>query len=181
MLELLKISGNPYYQFYDSYENFKQRCQKNDPEGYNLLFLDDIEEDLQEKIEKSNNFENDDIIMKNHSSKSSQIEILESNEETEEDLEEELDYVMNDPVRKYQFTYNESLCLTQKYPELEVQDHTKDIEIAPGEGKRPRDLTQEYDWDIKAYPHLHNLMAAMDWMQKEVLGLQIKITLSNAF
>ena len=156
MLELLKISGNPYYQFYDSYENFKQRCQKNDPEGYNLLFLDDIEEDLQEKIEKSNNFENDDIIMKNHSSKSSQIEILESNEETEEDLEEELDYVMNDPVRKYQFTYNESLCLTQKYPELEVQDHTKDIEIAPGEGKRPRDLTQEYDWDIKAFPHLHN-------------------------
>ena len=32
-----------------------------------------------------------------------------------------------------------------------------DIEIAPGEGGRPSDLLREKDWDIKAFPHLHNL------------------------
>ena len=39
---------------------------------------------------------------------------------------------------------------------MEALDLTKDIEVAPGEGKIPNDIMQEVDWDIKAFPHLHN-------------------------
>ena len=33
---------------------------------------------------------------------------------------------------------------------------TKDIEIAQGEGKRPNDIMREKDWDVKAFPLIHN-------------------------
>ena len=38
--------------------------------------------------------------------------------------------------------------MSNKYPEITVEDVTKQIEVAPGEGKRPVDLTQEKDWDM---------------------------------
>ena len=88
--------------------------------------------------------------------------------ESDDDLQEEIDYLTNDPVRKYQFGYNKSLCMTKKYPEIEIEDETKDIVIAPGEGKRPYDITQDQDWDLKAFPHLHNLMEAMEKILKEL-------------
>ena len=46
--------------------------------------------------------------------------------------------------------------MAHKYPETEIVDETKEIQVAPGEGKRPNDMTREKDWDIKAFPHLHN-------------------------
>ena len=87
---------------------------------------------------------------------------MESSEKGTEDtdksfeLQDEKDYIANDPVRKYQFTYDESVCMANKYPEIEAVDTTRDIVVAPGEGKRPNDIMQEVDWDIKAFPHLHN-------------------------
>ena len=77
-------------------------------------------------------------------------------QDSDDDFQEEMDYVANDPVRKYQFGYNQSLCMAKKYPEIEIEDNTKEIVIAPGEGKRPYDITQDQDWDLKAFPHLHN-------------------------
>ena len=74
----------------------------------------------------------------------------------DDEVKEERDYIANDPVRKYQFDYNKSLCMFNKYPEINAVDVTKDIEVAPGEGKTPKDIMQEKDWDIKAFPHLHN-------------------------
>ena len=46
--------------------------------------------------------------------------------------------------------------MAPKYPEIEIEDKPKEIQVVPGEGKRPSDLLKEYDWDIKAFPHLHN-------------------------
>ena len=46
MLHLLKDSGNPYYQFYNDVHSFKDRCKTDDPEGFELLFPDDLEEVL---------------------------------------------------------------------------------------------------------------------------------------
>ena len=46
--------------------------------------------------------------------------------------------------------------MANKFPEIDTDDLTKDIEIAPGEGKRPNDIMREKDWDIKAFPYLHN-------------------------
>ena len=37
--------------------------------------------------------------------------------------------------------------MAEKYPE---------ISVAPGEGQTPTGILSEKDWDIKAFPHLHN-------------------------
>ena len=63
---------------------------------------------------------------------------------------------MMDPVKKFQFTYNESLCMTNKYPEISVTNTESSVNIAPGEGQIPKDIMTDNDWDVKAFPHLHN-------------------------
>ena len=75
----------------------------------------------------------------------------------DDDLKDEENYINNDPIRKFQISYNKSLCLSNKYPEISSLDDVSEVEIAPGEGKRPIDILRENDWDIKAFPHLHNL------------------------
>ena len=49
MLELLKKSGNPYYQLHDDFDTYQERCKENDPEGYEVLFPndDEVEEDIE--------------------------------------------------------------------------------------------------------------------------------------
>ena len=135
--------------FLDSYENFKVKCKEEDPDGFELLFPDDIEENYHQM--SSSLDRNDEIKQFQNNQNEEHI----SSEEDE--LNEEIEYISKDPVRKYQFQYNKSLCLTNKYPEIEVIDHTKEIIIAPGEGQRPYDITKDIDWDIKTFPQLHNL------------------------
>ena len=147
MLDLLKRSGNPYYQFHDSYESFKERCKVEDSDGYKLLFSDEIEEELDEDSYTGSQVIIDEIL----------DDISDKDEDKNEaELNSELEYIAKDPVRRFQFTYNKSLCMVQKYPEIEVQDVTKCIELAPGEGKTPFEISKEHDWDIKMFPHLHN-------------------------
>ena len=43
MLELLKKSGNPHYQFYDDYNVYTERCREEDSDGYALLFEEETE------------------------------------------------------------------------------------------------------------------------------------------
>ena len=62
----------------------------------------------------------------------------------------------------FQFTYNKSLCKSNKYPEINAEDPTREIEVAPGEGKIPKDIMREKDWDI--------LMVAMGKMKREKLN-----------
>ena len=52
-----------------------------------------------------------------------------------------------DPARKFNFKYDQSVCMSNKYPE---------VTIAPGEGQTPTGILSEKDWDIKSFPHLHN-------------------------
>ena len=72
------------------------------------------------------------------------------------DENEENEFITKDPVKKYQFKYNESLCMTDKYPEISVDNTESSVSIAPGEGQIPKDIMLDTDWDIKAFPHLHN-------------------------
>ena len=46
MLDKLKTTKNPHYQFYDDYNSYKGRCKPTDPAGYDALFLDEINEEL---------------------------------------------------------------------------------------------------------------------------------------
>ena len=45
--------------------------------------------------------------------------------------------------------------MTDKYPEISVNTEAS-VSIAPGEGQIPTDILMDYEWDIKAFPHLHN-------------------------
>ena len=48
MLELLQKSGNPHYQLYDDFNRYEERCLKEDPEGFKVIFpeKDELEEDM---------------------------------------------------------------------------------------------------------------------------------------
>ena len=61
VLHLLKISGHPYYQFFDDINSYEERCKEQDERGHQLLFGgDDSEEEMEE-----NNTLNEGISGKN--------------------------------------------------------------------------------------------------------------------
>ena len=68
------------------------------------------------------------------------IEIDQETKDENIEKNEELEVITKDPVRKFQFIYNESLCMTGKYPEIETSSNMRNIEVAPGEGQIPRDI-----------------------------------------
>ena len=119
--------------------NPKERCKEEDPEGYEILFSDDGEEKSDaHQSQNHNNIDNDNQNEDGCSSSADERPIEKLNDKLENnDFQEEVDYITNDPVKKYQFPYDESVCMANKYPEVEAIDETKDIEVAPGEGKRP--------------------------------------------
>ena len=57
-----------------------------------------------------------------------------------------IEYETKDPVKRYQFEYNKSLCMASKYPEISTNDNEL-VSIAPGEGKIPKDIMAEEDWE----------------------------------
>ena len=130
MLELLKRRGNPYYQFYDDYQTYTERCKKADAIGYSYVFDEDTEQilDITEKVKKSGEICDKEI--------------------------KDNEYLSNDPVRKYQLDdYNKSLCMSNMYPEMGPENS---LIVAPGEGKTPQNILLDDDWDIQAFPHLNS-------------------------
>ena len=89
-------------------------------------------------------------------------EVEDKDEINEEDImNEEEQYILNDPIRKFQFDHNVATCMTNKFPEMLVDINGDDIvgnddlSFAPGEGKVPSNILMEKDWDIKGWPSLH--------------------------
>ena len=165
MLAMLKSSGNPYYQFYTDYSTFEERCKVEDPDGYDVIFSN-------ERTNAERLLPNDENHQFTDETLSQQLDSDDDiDSDDDENVKEEEHYLKNDPIRKYQISYNKSLCLSKKYPEICQSDDTLDIEIAPGEGGRPSDLLREKDWDIKAFPHLHNLDGSNGKDQKRKVKL----------
>ena len=104
----------------------------------------------------SNGKFNDEISRRTSTEVDSDDETDAQDSDDDEEMRDEVEYITKDPVRKYQFEYNKSLCMSNKYHEIDAAHPTKDIEIAQGEGKRPNDIMREKDWNVKAFPHLHN-------------------------
>ena len=130
MLELLKKSKNRHYQFYDDYNVYEERCKSQGMRGYTMVF--------DESIATIRDIDTDE-------------------EEPNADEVLEKEYLTKDPVRKYQLNdYNKSLCLSNMFPEMAAPDHSNSVIVAPGEGKIPRNILHDDDWDIKAFPHLNS-------------------------
>ena len=129
MLDKLKKNKNPYYKFFDDFNTFQNRCRITDPTGYSVIFQDDVNEDLPLIDGKQLNELVDELEK-------------EKNEEDDEDTGEkdEIELRTKDPIKKFQFIYSESLCMTSKYPEISRSSDRTRIEVAPGEGQVPRDI-----------------------------------------
>ena len=107
MLNKLKARGNKYYQFYDDYHEYEERCKETDPDGYGVVFpdedgdVDELEIDLQTFNAKDVNYQYDiqDEIA---------LEKLNSDDDEDENAEKQdnIEYETMDPVKKYHFEYN---------------------------------------------------------------------------
>ena len=143
MLDTLKKSGNPYYQFYDDYQTYQEKCKTEDPSGHNLIFKldDDTNDELLENLDQAKYCNLDDKV--------TELPQAENDSDDDEDQEEkdESRYITKDAVN---FDYNKSLCLSNKFPEISNNsDSSIPIRtVAPGEGKIPTNIMREKDWDI---------------------------------
>ena len=140
-LNFLKLKGHPSYQFFDDITGYEERCQSEDPVGHNAVFyVEDEIADFEDQLEK-----NEDSHLK--------VRALLSEEDRE--LLDEIEYITKDPVRKFQFDYDRSVCLVDKFPEAAVSDNPTEISFAPGEGKVPENILMTDKWDIDAFPMKH--------------------------
>jgi hypothetical protein len=147
-----------------SRDEYEQRCQTEDADGFNLIFGQQselVKNGPQIKVK----YVPDGFAEPIHNLTSYQ-EINEMNR-----LEQQ--YREHDPVRKYQIDYDESICMVEKFPEamqidgvisktqnsntdkVSAENENQLFVIAPGEGKTPVNLTFCQDWDAKAFPLLH--------------------------
>ena len=161
-IQFLKDSGNQFYQSFNNLSDFKKRCETEDPMGYELLFgkEDETHEvcSLTIKPKICSVFFVDD----NHNWE----EIMELREylkiiEQEVNEKEETEYRETDSIRKFQFDYDQSICLSQNFPEAFHLENTENmvensqISVAPGEGKIPENILNSENWDALAFPMKH--------------------------
>ena len=154
-LQYLKQMGNPHYQFFENIDNYEERCRLLDPDGSELLFpKNQIDLDrlgLEKTIVK---FVCDDSAPP-IKDKLAYIKDMED----EESLREEMYYRQHDTVRKFQIDYDESVCLTQRFPEAFTSEETTAassvMSVAPGEGKLPENILCTENWDALAFPMKH--------------------------
>ena len=153
-LETLKALGNRYYQFVPDYAQFKEKCKETDIDGFNFLFPEDCvvdDPDVQVSTEQSLQDSEESLT----SAYAVDNEATDEEVEDQDDIEEE-EYVKKDSIKKWQFDYNKSTCFSDNYPEINYkEDNSDSLSIAPGEGKRPTNILEETDWDIKTFPGLH--------------------------
>ena len=150
-LDYLKnVAKNKNYQFYDDLNIFMQRCQDKDPEG--LKLIDPEEDEIAEHLDPCQSVcqPEDEVNIFNKNEDDDGNEGAETDEE-----KEDIEYRTKDPVRKQQFDYDKTTCMTPKFPEAIPEYSDSDISFAPGEGKIPTSILSEEDWDINSFPNLH--------------------------
>ena len=90
---------------------------------------------------------------------------LHAEEDEKDSDEDELEYIENDAVRKWQYTQDDNVLMDHMFPENEINVHADDsseianiendgVSVAPGEGQMPTNILSETDWDVKTFPHL---------------------------
>ena len=97
----------------------------------------------------------------------------------QDELVSEKEYEEQDVIRKFQISYNETVCMVEKFPEAMLAEKLTNVEtgrdepeasmqailpnentnelhvVTPGEGKVPINLAFCKDWDAKAFPLVH--------------------------
>ena len=149
-LTALKITGNPNYQFVTTHENYEETCKSLDPEGYELM--NDSSLCMNEMLESPVAENQDD-------------QLHAEQDEKDSGDDDELEYIENDAVRKWQYTQDDNVVMDNMFPENQINVHADDspeianienegVCVAPGEGQMPTNILAEKDWDVKTFPHL---------------------------
>ena len=145
---------NPYYQNILEDKQFKERCQKTDPEGFRILFP---EEDINlSDLEINSQSCDDKEVNEMEFDKSSQNVVQPDESSKNQDCEEEEnEYLEKDVIAKSQFNYNRSTCFGENHPEIAIEENVNDVtQVAPGQGKIPQSILQEENIDVKSFPCL---------------------------
>ena len=124
--------GHPSYKFYDDWNTYEERCKAEDPVGAKLVFPDEEAEilDLDDYQSKLEELQDNPFCPEKKGDESGCFDIeLEANEKAENDEEE---YVKKDVIRKFQYDYGGTTCMTNKFPE---SDSNSTLRFAPAEGK----------------------------------------------
>ena len=141
----LKTEGNPYYQFYTDPGTYEARCaQDNNDELFGRDWNPD-EPPAGENLEQEYEMEG---------------EVEKEQENEDQIIRDEEEYRTKDPVKKHQFSYDQSIAMSNMHPEVTEKDQNQKktpnmVSVAPGEGCTPLDIMFDKDWDVKSYPHIH--------------------------
>ena len=147
VLDHLKASGNPFYQFYQDINTFTERMEEEERRLY-VSMQNEGEEEIID-LEKNDNATKS---QKNDKTPESQKD---DESEEDEDEKEEKEYREKDVIKKHQVdAYDRSLMLAHNYPEMEHEDGYNAVTIAPGEGERPKNVLLDKHWDVQGYPDL---------------------------
>ena len=92
----------------------------------------------------------------------------EDDNEIDKDDQAYSEYAKTDPIRRFQFDYDEHVALSSVFPADQVDGNTLTkknashsysnkifADVAPGEGQIPTSVLKEKQWDIKTYPNLY--------------------------
>ncbi len=116
-LKIFRTLGHKYYTDISIDENYNERCQNEDPEGHSV-FVDQTVLSNSESDQGEDDSDKESVV-----DAEQQEEIKKRTEEEEiaeltakENQEDEEYYRKNDPIRKFQFDYNNTLCLTESNP-----------------------------------------------------------------
>ena len=145
-LKRLKEMGHPYYQCYDTQEQYTARCRQRDERRERILREESDNDDIEENI-------NEYPIKECFNAVSDEIE-----DDLEEELSREERDINNDPVRRQHFNYHANSVLVNGHPEILLDDNgnqVADLHFAPAEGKIPENFLDQKDWDIKSWPTLY--------------------------
>ena len=136
-LKTLKHLGHKYYQFVkeEDVDSFENRCNDLSDEDFSYIFGGS--ESAQDVLDTT-----------------AAEAVMDIGDDLQKSEDDEL--ILKDSVAKFQFDYHANTCFANDVPEISVNENEapKAISIAPGEGKVPKDILQDKDWDMRAFPAL---------------------------
>ena len=146
-LNFLKRNHHPNYCFFDGIDEYEKRCKESDPKGYDLIFV--YEDGIEKIVDIDEYLQNlEKTAQGGNNTSGKENECINYEDDEEEDKKK-------DPARKFQFDYDKSVCMVDKFPEAAVTDKLEDqkgLAFAPGEGKIPENILMTDNWDIDAFP-----------------------------
>ena len=168
------VENNPLYKDTIIDREFIESCKAQDPSGHDF-FLSNPECEAEYAGHGGLNSDDDPMFQHNsvgaeggpetssHPSKSYGEE-----DDVDKQDEEYIEYAKTDPIRRFQFDYDEHIALSNINPAAQLDgnrltkkkqgnsaDTSNFADVAPGEGQIPVSVLREKEWDIKTYPHLY--------------------------